>query len=172
MWSLLQQTGVPVAAQLCSLVLVWSQSCSGGSWLPRSGQQEQGEDVGEPWVALLQWAPRMGGTPEPVCLHLPKGSTELQQSPASSAWQRPGGPKELRMGGMRLCPHFSSSGLTLMSSACATTQVTAANDFSMPIALEGYRLSWHLCLTHSRPSFHSPIPHQQFAWHSTPAALG
>lgn len=145
--------GVPVGAQLCSLVLVQPQSCSGGSWLPGSEQQEQGKDVGEPWVTLLHWAPRTGGTPEPVCLHLPKGSTELQQSPANSTCQRPGGPKELSTGGVRLCPHFSSSGLTPRPSACATAEDTTANDFSMPTALGGYRLSWHLCLTHSAPAF-------------------
>lgn len=74
------------------------------------------------------------------------------------------------MGGVRLCPHFSSSGLTPMSSACATAQVTAANDFSMPTALGDYRLSWHLCLTqsqlsHSPPSRNSNLPgtaHLQF----------
>lgn len=63
------------------------------------------------------------------------------------------------MGGVRLYPHFSSSGLTPMSSAHATAQVTTANDFSMPTALGGYRLLWHLCLTHSASAFTAPPSH-------------
>lgn len=60
------------------------------------------------------------------------------------------------MGSVRLCPHFSSSALIPRSSACATAQVTAASDFSMPTALGGCRISWHLSHTLS-PSFHSPV---------------
>lgn len=88
-----------------------------------------------------------------ACLCLPKGSTKFQQSPANSIWQRPGGPKVLSKGGVRLCLHLPGSSLTPMFFACATTQVTSASDFSMPNALRGYRPLWHLYLTHSAPAF-------------------
>lgn len=119
-------------------------------------QQEQGKDAGGSQVTLPQRALRTGGTPEPVHLPFPSGDHQI---PVRSPKQRRGVMSaELKHGGMRLCPHFSSPGLTPTSSACATTQVTAAKGLLNTChsrALMGWRT---VSASHAQPRPSQPPP--------------